>query len=202
MAGNQTVKDLDKKARLLSTSFEYFPVWHLKRRHPDGREEISLEPAAATSVTELRHLILPAGDLRKFDPSIDPDARPPTVPLHAALTWLEERQIPDEEIIERSLVHLPLYTVKYSFRNKTYTALVEAGTGSVFANIYPEKMEAPYLIAGSLTALVFLCLAAFPVIGALIDAEAFGISLLICVAAGILAAPALFALGAWVAAKI
>ena len=90
MAGNQTVKDLDQKARLVSGTFEYFPLWFFRRKS-GNYEEIILEPAAATSVTELRGLKLPAGDLRKYDPELDAQAHAPSVPLQAALGWLVER---------------------------------------------------------------------------------------------------------------
>src|SRR5512145_734027 len=50
MAGNQTVKDLDRKARLVGHTFEYFPIWLFKRLSPGGKEEILIEPAAATSI--------------------------------------------------------------------------------------------------------------------------------------------------------
>jgi hypothetical protein len=100
-------------------------------------------------------------------------------------------------------VHIPLYTFKYAYQNKPYTAIVEAGTGSVFANIFPAKAEAPYMLAGGLTAMVFLCLALFPVIGGIADgAGGAGIGLALCAGIGIVAAPILFALSAWVAAKI
>lgn len=203
MAGNQTVKDLDKKAQITGEAFEYFPVWYFKRRSPDGKDDIFLEPAAATSVSELRTLKLPAGDLRKYDSAVDPQARPPSVPLETARGWTLERQPSSEKIAEQALVHIPLYTFKYSYQSKPYTAVVEAGTGGVFANIYPAKAEAPYLLAGGVTAMVFLCLAAVPVIGAAVDrANGTGVGLLICAGAGIIAAPLLFALAAWVAAKI
>jgi hypothetical protein len=203
MAGNQTVKDLDQKARVEPPAFEYFPVWQLKHRLKDGQEQILLEPAAATSVSELKRLNLPAGDLRKYDPGLDSQARTPSVPLQAALDWLEGRGIPQNEIAERALVHIPLYTFKYSFGGQPYTAVVEAGTGGTFANIYPAKAEAPYLLAGGLAALVFLCLALLPIFGAAADnASGAGMGLLACTGIGVLAAPALFALAAWVAAKI
>ena len=32
MAGNQTVKDLDKKAQLTGSTFEYFPLWYFKTK--------------------------------------------------------------------------------------------------------------------------------------------------------------------------
>jgi hypothetical protein len=203
MAGNQTVKDLDRKARVETPAFEYFPVWRFKRKLKDGSEQILLQPAAATSVSELKRLNLPAGDLRKYDPSLDSQALAPSVPLQAALSWLERSPAGPDEIVERTLVHIPLYTFKYGFQGGYYTAVVEAGTGGVFANLYPAKAEAPYLLAGGVAALVFLCLALFPLVGAAIDENSGAwIGLLACTGLGGLAAPALFALAAWVAAKV
>jgi hypothetical protein len=203
MAGNQTVKDLDKKARLAGQAFEYFPMWLFKRRSLQGKEELLIEPAAATSISEIRQLKIPAGDLRKYESSLDPQAHAPSVPLGAVMKWLEERQVPAAEIAERSLVHVPLYTFKYQYGGKPYTALVEAGTGGVFANIYPAKVEAPYLLAGGVTALVFLCLALAPLIGSAAGGEGgLGIGLAVCTGLGLLVAPVLFAFAAWVAAKI
>jgi hypothetical protein len=202
MAGNQTVKDLDKKSRIVGMKFEYFPLWYFKRRTSEGQERILLEPAAATSVSELRRLDLPAGDLRKFESSIDAQAHPPSVPLDAALGWLEGRGIPGDQVIEKALVHIPLFTFKYTYQGKSYTAVVEAATGEVFANIFPAKAEAPYLLAGGLTAGVFLCLATFPVIGSLVGESAMMVGFTACSSIGLVAAPFLFALAAWVAAKI
>lgn len=203
MTGNETVKDLDQKSVIQPASFEYFPVWHFKRRDRSGNEELFLEPAAATSVSELRSLRLPAGDLRKYDPDLDSQAHTPTVPLEAALKWAEERGIDPGEIVERALVHIPLYTFKYSYQGRTYTALVEASTGGVAANLYPQKAEAPYRLAGGLAAAVFLLLALVPVAGAALDGyTGFGVGLLICSGLGLIAAPGLFALAAWVAAKV
>lgn len=203
MAGNQTVKDLDKKARLLSGTFEYFPIWYFKRQQSNGGGTILVEPAAATSVSELRNLNLPAGDLRTYDSALDAQAQKPTVPLDTALDWMAQRQLPAGQASEQSLVHIPLYTFKYDYRGTTFTAVVEAGTGGVFANIYPAKAEAPYRLAASLAALVFLCLATFPVIGyAVNDSSGLGTGLLVCSGVGLLAAPLLFALAAWVAAKV
>ena len=202
MAGNQTVKDLDKKSRLLSGSFEYFPLWYLKRRTPDGKEQILLELAAATSITEIKNVKLPAGDLRKYDPAIANQAHPPTVPLQAVLVWLNERQILLSEIVERALVHIPIFIFKYEFRGQTYSALVEAASGGVYANFFPAKAEAPYQLVAGLSAGIFLCLASFPVFGAVMGEGAFGIGAALCIGLGVLVAPILFILAAWVAAKV
>lgn len=203
MAGNQTVKDLDKKSKIVSQSFEYFPLWYFKRRRSNGDEQILLEPGVGTSVSEIKHLNLPAGDLRKYDESLSEKVRQPNVPLQTALNWLVDRDIPQEEVSERALVHIPLYTIKYSYQGETYTALVEAGTGGVFANIFPAKEETPYLMVGIVSGAVFLCLATFPVIGALIaGGMGLTIGLLAFLGMGALASVGLFALGAWVAAKV
>lgn len=229
MASSQTVKDLDQKSRVSETTFEYFPVWHFQRKRSQQQEEMLLIPAAATAISELRSLRLPAGDLRRYTPDIDSQARPPSVPLQAALAWADEAvgngtvapALPEGRaaapsrlpgavghpgglVLEQSLVHIPLYTFKYLYNGQTYTALVEAATGQVLANLYPAKSEAPYLAVGFLTALVFLCLALVPILGAAVEgsSDGAGIGLLICAGVGVVAAPLLFALAAWVAAKV
>jgi len=209
MAGNQTVKDLDRKSRVLSQAFQYFPLWYFKYRGGGGQEEVHLEPAAATSITELRQLRLPAGDLRKVDASIEPQAQAPTVPLDLALAWEGNALQPGTPYsgpktpVETSLVHIPVYTFKYAYQNKTYTALVEGATGATLANIFPAKSEAPYQLAGGLAAGIFLCLATFPVIGALVSGEGgLTIGVALCAGLGLVAAPLLFALAAWVASRV
>ncbi len=204
MAGNQTVKDLDKKARLVGQAFEYFPLWYFKCQ-VNHKEVVYLEPAAAISITELRHLTLPAGDLRKYEPALDAQAHAPSVPLEAAQKWLAEGQprVQPEHVMETALVHIPLYTFKYGFQNQTYTALVEAATGKTLANLFPAKAETPYLLAGGVTALTFACLALIPIVGAAAnDGESLGLALAACAGLGVCAAPILFAIAAWVAAKV
>lgn len=203
MSGNQTVKDLDRKSSIVEVSFTYFPMWYFKIRHSRSGEEIRMLPAAATAVSEIGHLNLPAGDLRRYESELDAQAQTPTVPLQTALQWMGNGDDASANILEQSLVHIPLFTIKYSYQGRLYTALVEAATGGVFANIYPAKAEAPYLLAGGLTALVYLCLAFIPVFSGLAEgSQGAGIGFAICAVAGLAAAPALFALAAWVAAKV
>jgi hypothetical protein len=96
-----------------------------------------------------------------------------------------------------------LFTFKYVYQDRPYSALVEAGTGGVFANIFPAKAEAPYLTLGCATAVIFLVLAVMPVMGALFsDVEGALIGLALCSVLGLVIAPVLFVAAAWVAAKI
>ncbi len=201
MSDSQTVKDLDKKSRRLSTQFLFFPIWYFRVKLEGNGETILLKPAMATSVTELMNLKIPAGDLRPYQAEIAPEAAVPNVPLIAAREWLAEKKIIGDPL-EIFLVHVPIFIIKYNYQDKIYTALVEAGTGKVFANLYPMKAEGPYRLVAALVALIYLSLAFVPVLAALFGNNALGIALTIAsILAGLAAVP-LFLLARWVAAKI
>ncbi|MHC1782656.1 MAG: hypothetical protein AB9891_07850 [Anaerolineaceae bacterium] len=190
------MKDLDKKARVTGQSFTYFPLWYFLTGQ-EKKETVLLQPAAAISVTELSSLTLPAGDLIKYDPALDAQADQPTVPLEAAHQWVNQKH-PGVTVRESSLVHIPLYIFKYEYKGQSFTALVEAATGRVLANIFPAKAEAPYLLLGGITAAVFLCLAIIPWLsGSYLDIGV-GISFTGC----LVAAPILFIAAVWVSSKI
>jgi len=201
MSGNLTVKDLDKKSRLLSKEFLFFPLWYFKVRLQGNGETILLQPAAATSVSELKNLRIPAGDLKKYDVEIDTDAQTPTVPLEVARGWLGENIIQGEPL-ETFLVHIPIFIIKYMYQNQIFTAVVEAGTGKVFANVFPSKSEAPYILAAGLTALVYMGLASVPVFALFFGNQATGVAITIAMVLGLIAAPILFLLAIWVASRI
>jgi hypothetical protein len=196
MSGSLTVKDLDKKAQVSGQEFQYFPLWFFKWRIPSG-EQVDLEPAAATSISELRTLVLPAGDLKPYDSALDTQAVEPSVPYDAARTWLNNNH-PGAEVRESALVHIPLYIFKYLYNNKGYTAVVEAATGRVLSNIYPAKPEAPYLTAGLLTAGVYLCLALACLAGGSLGGLGIGLAVLL----GLAATPVLFFFAVWIASKV
>lgn len=198
MSGNQTVKDLDKKSRVTEQAFQYYPLWYFLI-HQGDRETVDLEPGAALSITEITHLDLPAGDLRPYDSMNDAQSIPPTVPLDSARDWLL-RKNPGAEIKQSSLVHVPVYIFHYQFKNQVYTAVVEAGTGQVFANIFPAKAEAPYLIAGGITAIVYLCLAVLALSGLQFGGFILNIGVALILAA--IAAPFLFFMAVVVASRV
>jgi hypothetical protein len=196
MSGSQTVKDLDKKAHITGQTFKYFPLWYFVTGS-EKKEAVLLQPAAAISVTELSSLTLPAGDLIKYDPALDAQADEPTVPLEAANQWIAQKH-PGVKTRESALVHVPLYIFKYEFKGQTYTALVEAATGRVLANLFPSKAEAPYLLLGGITAAVFLCLAAIP----FITGSSSDLGLIISLAGCAISFPILFIAAVWVSSKI
>jgi hypothetical protein len=204
MAGNQTVKDLDKKSRIVSTTFEYFPLWYAKEKDKKtGKENIFIEPAAATSISEIKSLDIPAGDLQKYDSALDAEAVTPTVPFPAMLEWLKTRDAYPDEIAEAALVHVPIYLFKYQYKNQVFTAMVEGSSGKVFANLFPAKAEAPYYIVAIVAVAGFLCISSFPIIGYAVSYEPGAtLGLLACALAGGAFALPVFALAAWVSAKV
>jgi DNA-directed RNA polymerase subunit RPC12/RpoP len=202
MAGNQTVKDLDTKSRVTSSTFQYFPMWYAKARQAD-KEKVFLEPAAATSISEIKSLHIPSGDLQKYDPALDAQAVAPTVPIVAMLQWLAGRAVSVDEVTETALVHLPIYIYKYDYAGHSYTAMVEGASGEVFANIFPAKAEAPYLAVAAVATLGFMCVSTFPLIGiASNSGSGFGLGFLGCLVGAAVVAVPVFVLAAIVSAKV
>jgi hypothetical protein len=158
MAGNATVKDLDRKSTIDSVAFQYFPMWLVRATvHQD--ERVLLKPAAALSVSELQQINIPPSDLVPFDMKVDGMIVPPSVPFETVQQWLSDDQhIAPENIREAALVHLPVYTCKYTFNKRHFTALVDAASSKVFANIYPAKWEVPYVAIGAAAFVTFFVL--------------------------------------------
>ncbi len=91
---------------------------------------------------------------------VDGTIVPPSVPFETVQQWLSDDQhIAPENIREAALVHLPVYTCKYTFNKRHFTALVDAATSKVFANIYPAKWEVPYVAIGTAAFVTFFVLA-------------------------------------------
>ncbi len=153
MAGNDTVKDLDRKSTIESVEPVSFPVWMFRSRHGGG-EAAYIEPAAPTPIPQLADLTVPAGQLRPFEEEAEDVARvDATIPLETARQWLSERGI--EEVFETSLVQLPLWRCRYSFDGGSYQALVDGSTGEVMAAVFPEKAEAPYYLVAAAGLILF-----------------------------------------------
>lgn len=195
MSGSQTVKDLDRKARVAAQTFQFFPLWYFKAAAEQG-ELTDLELAAASSVTELRTLNLPAGDLKPYDAATVSQAVEPNVPLETARAWLAQAH-PGSQVRECALVHVPIHIFKYVYQNQSYTAVVEAATGRVLANLFPAKSEGPYQVVAGVTAAFYLFLALIMAV-----ASDSGLILGLVFLVGLAALPVLTAVAAWVASKV
>jgi hypothetical protein len=203
MAGNETIKGLDRDAQIERPVFQHFPMWFVRTTR-DGKEKVYLEPAAALSVSELKHLSIPAADLEPYEHTYDETAVIATVPYNAMLGWVkEEHGLEKQEIAEVSLVHLPTYVFKYGYKDRQYTAVVDGATGEVFANIYPSKWEAPYLAIGAAAFAAYFCAALIPLGGYLFrGGTGLGLGVVIyAVVAAILAIP-FFSAAATISAKV
>lgn len=154
MAGNETVKDLDRKSTLRDAERLYFPLWMFRVEAPGG-ERVFVEPAAPTPIPQLADLEIPAGELSPVPPAEEAATEVPvSVPVETARGWLAERGF--EETTESSLVRLPLWRCRYDYRGAGYEALVDGSTGAVMAAVYPEKAESPYYLTAAVGMLLFL----------------------------------------------
>jgi LSD1 subclass zinc finger protein len=165
MAGNQTVKGLDEKAQITETIYQLFPMW-MVRVQANGEERIYLEPAAATSITELTELTIPAGSITAHDHALDTYAIDPTVPYETVKSWLaDNHKVSSGAIRSVSLVHVPIYICKYTYEGEGYTAVIDGATSQVFAAIYPSKWETPYRTIGGLGCLGYFLISLIPLVG-------------------------------------
>lgn len=203
MAGNATIKDLDQKADIGRPVLELFPMWLVRAQH-GGSERVFLEPAAALSISELKHMTVPAGDLEPYDHEMDEAATAPTVPYDTMVKWLaDDEGVPAGAIREASIVHLPIYVVKYTYDGERYTAVVDAASSQVFANIFPAKWEVPYVAIGALAFAVYFCAALIPAGGYVYgDVEGLGFGLLAYCVIGVVLAVPVFAAAAYVSSKV
>lgn len=145
MAGNFQVKDLDKNAQITQVSFYYFPMWYFKIKDGAG-EKIYLQPASSTSISEIKKISIPAGNMKVFDKSEfnEKDFITPDVLYNSAKSWVQETGVNTDQLQESDLVHIPFYQFYYNYKNQQYTAIVEASSGMVYANLWPAKSEAPF----------------------------------------------------------
>ncbi len=157
MAGTETVKGLDEKARMVQEEFFYFPIWYFKVRK-DGEEKVFTQLAASTPIVDLKDIQIPAGDLKFFDPSKyeGQTLKEPEVIYTAAVEWLAKAGVAPENVIETALVHVPIFHMKYEYAGQTYASVVEGSSGKVLSSIYPAKAEAPYYLLAALAVLLFL----------------------------------------------
>ena len=155
MAGNQTVKNLDRKSRITAIEALTFPMWMFRWRQ-GSRESVTVEPAAPTPISALADLSIPAGSLEPFQ-SPEEGARsvPVAVPLETARGWMAQRGVGDERVLETALVEIPLWRAAYEYSGGTYQAVVEGSTGRVLATVFPEKAESPYALVAILGLVLF-----------------------------------------------
>ena len=160
MAGNDTVKDLDRLAVIQSQELAYIPMWRFVVRDPAGDREFS-EPASSSTIADLRRLPLSGGDLKFFSPTTFQGLplKEPDILLDSAAQWLQnEKGASRESIKETNLIHVPFYIFKYQFGGKDYQAVVDGTTGRVLTALFPAKAELPFLGVALLSALVLLVL--------------------------------------------
>jgi len=156
MAGNFHVKDLDKLAQISQVSFYYFPLWYFKTKDAQG-DKIHLQPAHSISISEIKNIKIPAGSLRPFHKNefTEKEFVEADVLYDSAKSWLSQSGVSEDTISESSLVHVPFYHFYYTYKGQQYSALVEASSGMVYANIWPAKSETPFKLLFGAAIFVF-----------------------------------------------
>jgi DNA-directed RNA polymerase subunit RPC12/RpoP len=156
MAGSSTAKGLENEARMTKTEFLYFPIWYFKIKQAD-KELIKIQPAAASPITGIKSLVIPAGDFRFYGPGdvANPAIKEPSVLYSSAVEWLKNEGVDATGVSQSSLVHIPLYVFNYNYGDSAYSAIIDGSSGKVMAAEYPSKQELPYLVVGAVAAIIF-----------------------------------------------
>jgi hypothetical protein len=156
MAGSATVKDLDTEARIVSSEFIYFPIWYFKTKQ-NTNEIIKIEPASPKPIPGIKNIPIPAGDLRFYNEGDtgNPAIQEPHVLYTSAVEWLTSEGVDPATITQSALVHIPLYIFKYTYKNNTYSTVVDGSSSKVMTAEFPAKAEMPYLIVGGGSTLLF-----------------------------------------------
>lgn len=157
MASNFHTKDLDKLAQISQQTFYYFPMWYFKVQQ-GGADKIYLQPAHSTAISEIKHIQIPAGSLKPYNKK-DFDVKEfvaADVLYESAKNWLTQSGVNPDTIAESSLVHVPFFHFYYTYKGQQYSALVEASSGKVYANIWPAKSEMPFRVLFVAAILIFV----------------------------------------------
>jgi hypothetical protein len=158
MAGNETVKGLERDAVVAAATLVYFPLWRFVAGDRAGERQW-YEPARATAAG-LADVPLSGGALRHVSakdvaslPLAEPEVR-----LESALEWLAAKGVAREGLRETSLVHVPLYEFPYTWGGRSWKAAVDGVSGRVLAGAYPAKRETAYVGIGLAAVLGFFVL--------------------------------------------
>lgn len=200
LADSKSASDLHRRSRRMSTTFGLFPLWLVRARMAGSGETTLAIPARATSVRELTQVRLHPADLQPANAEMWPSLAVPDIPLNALPRLLQEMEMIGEPL-EINLVHIPLFTIKYAYQQRLYTAMVDANNGSVFATLFPNPTTRSYRRVVMITLLVYASLSLLPVLAAYFGNNAFGIALVIAVALGVISTIPLFIVARRMVAK-
>jgi hypothetical protein len=149
-------------------------MWYFKTDKSSG-ETIYLQPATSTSISEIKKINIPAGNLKVYNKKEFNESEfvAPDVLFDSAQNWLKDTGVNLDTVATSNLVHIPFYQFHYNYDAKQYTALVEASSGKVYANLWPAKSEAPFRIMFALCIVAFFLISILALAVGAWDRDAF-----------------------------
>jgi hypothetical protein len=113
MGSNLIVKNLDRKAKLGETRFEYYPMWMVRTQLSDG-DRVIWEPGTIPVGQELKYLSMPAGNLEPYKPNMGAKVVLPIIQYEMLQKKLQEKyHLKEEAIQDVALVHVPIFKCEY-----------------------------------------------------------------------------------------
>jgi VIT1/CCC1 family predicted Fe2+/Mn2+ transporter len=98
---------------------------------------------------------------------------------------------------------VPIYHFSYSYKDRRFSAVVDAAAGQVYCNIFPAKWEVPYRALGAAAFVAYFLAAFIPVIGYLVaGGSGMALAILVYVAVAVALAIPFFSAAAAVSKKV
>ncbi len=153
--------ELNRPVSLTESELVFVPFWEIKLK--DGRLRF---PASQLELAELGDFSIPAGAMVPYDAEIEQKAKVemPEVGLDKIMHQPGIVKIKDS-IEKADLVHVPFYKVVYKYGDESYSAMVDAGAGKLYADKLPVSLgrekDRYFLIRFGILSAVFLLEAFF-----------------------------------------
>lgn len=127
--------ELTQPAELIKSQLIYLPFWLIKLK-----EQILYFPASGLEIMALRSYSFPVGELVPYEPELEQKAKIEAAELALDTLLLQLGDKLCEEKIEKvELIHIPFYHLEYNYQAQQYQAMIDAGTGRLYADKLPSS---------------------------------------------------------------
>ncbi len=182
-SGSKMEKGLENSV-IKSVNKMYFPVYRFVR-NVNNREMVIIKPAKTTLLSGLTNVKIPPGNMNIFDDNFSTGNAKVIQPELSMDTYLKE--LPGTAK-EQELVFFPIYEIRYEFRGKEYSAVIDGSSGEVFTSYYPPRSSLPYIFIGSTVFILSLIGSSLAVIGYTSALILIGVAFLIGIGGGYIVA--------------
>lgn len=127
--------ELTQPTSIIESELVYVPFWLIKLK-----DQTLSFPASELELAELRNFTIPVGAMVPYEPELEQSARVEMPELGFEDLWRNPKMEKlRDEVLKSELVHIPFYRVVYTYQGLSYSALIDAGAGTMYADNLPAS---------------------------------------------------------------